>query len=55
MSKFTEEDKQMADELTLWVHKSVDRIGPVKTRGILEVMLDFDLTRLPLKGAAKNA
>ena len=45
---FDKEDRQMADELTEWLHKCVERIGPVKARWILEVMLEFDFTKLPL-------
>jgi hypothetical protein len=52
--KFTAEDQEQADKLTLWLHECVERVGPVKTRWLLEVMLDFDFTRLPLKSSGEN-
>ena len=48
--EFTKEDEEVLDLLTKWLHISVERIGPVKTRWALEVVLKIDLTKMPLQG-----
>jgi hypothetical protein len=47
LETFTEEDMKMTDKLASWVEESVKRIGPDKTRWILETILNFDFTKLP--------
>ena len=44
---FRSKDKEMADKLDKWVREAVHSIGAENTRLMLEVMLQFDFSKVP--------